>query len=240
MRKGLLLLAASVVFVLGGQPVESQEVSSLGRYAYRAFVRIACGDLERFAGLLAPSDLRFLADGGGGDGGGSSGGDDGGTGDGAGGSSDSDGSGASDATAGDTSTATADDAATAPASVAAATTDNSDPDADPTTVAPTDPTAPTDEQTAVTPELSAIEDEAVRPTRGAMIQVALLTRLPVCLQRDQPPAYRPVRVVQFLREQSPNRWTWRLMQLIVSAARSKYRRSTDLVGDRTAHRRSCR
>ena len=64
MRKGLLLLAASVVFILGGQPVESQEVSSLGRYVYRAFVRIAYSHLERFAGLLDPSGLRFLADGG--------------------------------------------------------------------------------------------------------------------------------------------------------------------------------
>jgi hypothetical protein len=124
MRKGLSLLVVAVAIILSGQQVESQEVSSLGGYACRAFLRIAYSHLERFAGILVPSKFRFRADGGddggGGDGGGRSGGDGGGTGGGAGGSSDGDGNGASDATAGDTSAATADDAdAAAPASVAA-------------------------------------------------------------------------------------------------------------------------
>jgi uncharacterized membrane protein YgcG len=81
MGKRLSFLVIVAGLILSAQPLESQESPIARSDAYRAFLRAFYGRLERFAGLLLPSKLTFLADGGGG-GGGDGGG--GGSGDGSG------------------------------------------------------------------------------------------------------------------------------------------------------------
>ncbi len=226
MGKRLSFLVILAGLLLSAQRLESQGFGFAARNAYQAFLRTIDSHFERFAALLPPSKITFLADGsdGGGDGTGSGstggtgdggtdggnggtdgtggdGGTDGGTGGTDGGESDSASNGAADAAAAtsDAAAATSDDAATAAAAAAATTTttdaaavaattttttDNADPDApttDPTTVAqaptadPTDPPAvnqavdPTDQNNAVTEELSSIEDIATTDPRGGSV-----------------------------------------------------------------------
>jgi hypothetical protein len=111
MRKAqyLAILAA---FVLRGEPIGAQEFPSFGGAAYRDLLRAAFGQLERFAGFLAPSKLRFLADGGG-DGGGSGSSGDGGSSSGSSGSSGDGGSSSGDGGAGAAGAAGAADAGAA-------------------------------------------------------------------------------------------------------------------------------
>src|SRR5580693_8753147 len=70
MRKAqyLAILAA---FILSRESIGAQELPAFGGAPYRDLLRVAFGQLERFAGFLVPSKLRFQADGGGSDGGGS-------------------------------------------------------------------------------------------------------------------------------------------------------------------------
>jgi hypothetical protein len=86
MRKAqyLAILAA---FILSRESIGAQEFPSFSGAAYRDLLRRAFGQIERFAGFLAPSKIRFLTDGGS-DGGSSDGGSsDGGSSSGDGGSS---------------------------------------------------------------------------------------------------------------------------------------------------------
>ena len=57
-----LVVAAS--FVLSVQSIGAQEFPSFSGDSYRDLLRAAFGQLERFAGFLAPSRLGFKADGG--------------------------------------------------------------------------------------------------------------------------------------------------------------------------------
>jgi hypothetical protein len=72
MRKAqyLAILAA---FILSRESIGAQEFPTFGGAAYRDLLRAAFSQIERFAGFLAPSKIRFLADGSG-DGGSSDGG----------------------------------------------------------------------------------------------------------------------------------------------------------------------
>src|ERR1700730_13663722 len=90
MGKGVSLLVIVAGLLLSQQPLASHEFSVVGRDIYQSFLRTVHSRLERFAALLTPSKIPFLADGGGGDGGGDGGG---GSGDGGGGSGDGGGSG---------------------------------------------------------------------------------------------------------------------------------------------------
>jgi hypothetical protein len=74
MRKAQYL-AIVVAFILSRESIGAQEVPSFSGGTYRDLLRAAFGQFERFAGFLAPSKLRFQADGGSDGSGGSSDGD---------------------------------------------------------------------------------------------------------------------------------------------------------------------
>ena len=111
MRKAqyLAILAA---FILSRESIGAQEFPSVGGAAYRDLLRAAFAQMERFARFLAPSKIRFLADGGsdgGSSDGGSSSGDGGGSSDGgAAGAAGAAGAGAAGAGTGDSSGSTGD------------------------------------------------------------------------------------------------------------------------------------
>jgi hypothetical protein len=147
MRKAHYWVIAAT-FLFSAQSIGAQEFPSFSGGTYRDLLQAAYAQFERFAGFLATSKIRFLADGGGDGGGSSDGSGSSGDGSGAGDSSSStgDGDGASDSDSASASDAAATDAADA-TTTTTTTTDNNDnnvqdPDPDP-------PNNPTENQDAI-------------------------------------------------------------------------------------------
>jgi hypothetical protein len=182
MDKRLSFLAIVAGLILSVQPLESQELPFSGSDTYRALLQTAYSRLERLGAVLMSSEIPFRVDGGGDGGDGSGDGGSGTGGDSSGGDSAGGDSTGGDSTSGDSASngaagaaaaaaaATSDDAA---AAAATTTTDNADPDAPNTeavsvsvAVAPTDPSDPTTEENAVTPELDAIMSIPTTDPRG--------------------------------------------------------------------------